>query len=458
MDQVASIMNAHNEAASAAAAKFTASLMEKESSTREKKNLEDTAGTELIMAGLQSGRLGDLGKRLLSHPSIRKIGQHVLSQGNNVQEAVTAFQKSGDMGDVVKHFGSKVVANRLKTNIDDPKVKEFMDTFRKHIRNTAGSAQAAIKEIAPGVNSGLETNFNDQLDAAAARIRHAGSGHLSNPTDSEFLAPGIATGLVPADATDSIRAAVAASAPAPASAPAAVRDAAPAAAAAVRDAAPAAAASLRDAVAAPVAAARGYKLKFANVLDAGKNKLREAIQRHIGGGSDALKESEARIYSVGGIAGVNVQGGMSLGGVPNSSRVIRRVPTDVGGEVKAYTGPSSLVSSWKDAVSRAKNAPRALSKRVTNRVRTQTFLSPEEQNAMMDEMNKNSALAREQTNAEQRQYEVQNTQRNQALRRTPQSILAPEPEEVRAPVAPRKPIPWAPEDPEIDTWRPPIEE
>ena len=153
MNQEAGIQNAHAAAMNSLMSKYSSKLMSTEGAKRAREMLEDNVGTELIMAGLQSGRLGDMGKHLLH----KALGGAALSKFGDIAEAVTAFTEKGHAG-VVEHFGSKargIAADKLREIFPDG----LGDRLKNHIRSTYSSAEEAVNDLGGRLTSSLRTQF-----------------------------------------------------------------------------------------------------------------------------------------------------------------------------------------------------------------------------------------------------------------------------------------------------------
>ena len=104
MNQVGSIENTHNAAMNTLMSKYQDTLMLADAAKRKKDELLDSAGMELIQAGLGSGRLHKFGHHLAG----RIIGKTALKHtANAIKEAVGAYKKRGSLADVVSHFANK---------------------------------------------------------------------------------------------------------------------------------------------------------------------------------------------------------------------------------------------------------------------------------------------------------------------------------------------------------------
>ena len=153
MNQEAGIQNAHTAAMNSLMSKYSSKLMSTESAKRAKEMLEDNVGTELIMAGLQSGRLGDMGKHLIH----KALGPAALNKFGDIAEAVTAFTEKGHAG-VVEHFGSKargLASDKLREIFPDG----LADRLKNHIRSTYSNAEEAVNDLGGRLTSSLRTQF-----------------------------------------------------------------------------------------------------------------------------------------------------------------------------------------------------------------------------------------------------------------------------------------------------------
>lgn len=152
MNQEAGIQNAHTAAMNSLMSKYTDKLMSTEGAKRAREMLEDNVGTELIMAGLQSGRLGDMGKHLLH----KALGGQALKSLGKVKEGVRAFSQRGHAG-VVEHFarGKAIAADKLRDMFPDG----LGDRLKNHIRNTYSNAQEAANDLGGRLTSSLRTQF-----------------------------------------------------------------------------------------------------------------------------------------------------------------------------------------------------------------------------------------------------------------------------------------------------------
>ena len=156
MNQEAGIQNAHTAAMNSLMSKYSSKLMSSEGAKRAREMLEDNVGTELIMAGLQSGRLGDMGKHLMH----KALGGAALDKLGDVAEAVTAFTEKGHAG-VVEHFGSKargIAADKLREIFPDG----LADRLKDHIRSTYSSAEEAANDLGGRLTSSLRTQFESR--------------------------------------------------------------------------------------------------------------------------------------------------------------------------------------------------------------------------------------------------------------------------------------------------------
>tara|TARA_R110000824_G_scaffold105666_3_gene250077 strand:- start:716 stop:1852 length:1137 start_codon:yes stop_codon:yes gene_type:complete len=155
MNQEAGIQNAHTEAMNSLMGKYSSKLMQMEGAKRAREMLEDNVGTELIMAGLQSGRVGDMGKHLLH----KALGGEALKSLGKVKEGVRAFSERGHAG-VVEHFarGKAIAADKLRDMFPDG----LGDRLKDHIRNTYSSAQDAANDLGGRLTSSLRTQFEQR--------------------------------------------------------------------------------------------------------------------------------------------------------------------------------------------------------------------------------------------------------------------------------------------------------
>ena len=88
MNQVGSIENTHNAAMNTLMSKYQDTLMLADAAKRKKDELLDSAGMELIQAGLGSGRLHKFGHHLAG----RIIGKRALKHtAGAIKEAVAAY-------------------------------------------------------------------------------------------------------------------------------------------------------------------------------------------------------------------------------------------------------------------------------------------------------------------------------------------------------------------------------
>jgi|TARA_R110000824_G_scaffold26359_3_gene90671 hypothetical protein len=143
MNQVGTIQNAHNSAMNTLMSKYQDTLMLADAAKRKKDELLDSAGMELIQAGLGSGRLHKLGHHLAG----RVIGKRALKHtAGAIREAVGAYQKRGRLSDVVRHFATKkggLGARALERA--DPTGR--IARLHADIRNKFGSAEEAIRVL-----------------------------------------------------------------------------------------------------------------------------------------------------------------------------------------------------------------------------------------------------------------------------------------------------------------------
>ena len=156
MNQEAGIQNAHTAAMNSLMSKYSSKLMSMEGAKRAKEMLEDNVGTELIMAGLQSGKLGNMGKHLIH----KALGGAALSKFGDIAEAVTAFTEKGHAG-VVEHFSSRargIAADKLRDIFPDG----LADRLKDHIRSTYSSAEAAANDLGGRLTSSLRTQFESR--------------------------------------------------------------------------------------------------------------------------------------------------------------------------------------------------------------------------------------------------------------------------------------------------------
>tara|TARA_R100000935_G_scaffold15264_2_gene30355 strand:+ start:167 stop:1420 length:1254 start_codon:yes stop_codon:yes gene_type:complete len=169
MEQSAGIQNAHSAAMNSLMSKYTDKLMSTEGAKRAREMLEDNVGTELIMAGLQSGKLGEMGKHLLK----KALGKASLRKPKDVADAVEAFRKNGHQG-VLDHFAKKGKA------MTDTKLKEIFpdglsDKLKENIRNTYGSAAEASNDLGGRLKAGLKAKHEELQAKASSTLDRAGN-------------------------------------------------------------------------------------------------------------------------------------------------------------------------------------------------------------------------------------------------------------------------------------------
>ena len=170
MDQLSALMNSHNAAMNAQMSKYSDKIMVAEADKRKKDELLDTAGMELIQAGLGSGRLGKLGHHLLHHA----LGPEVMKHGDAIFDAVRAHQKGGLTG-VVRHFATQRpsipqdVLGRIFPNGQS-------DAIQSHIRATFANPEAAARALGGQHEAGTR--------ARMAALRAAGSSRATSASSS----------------------------------------------------------------------------------------------------------------------------------------------------------------------------------------------------------------------------------------------------------------------------------
>ena len=170
MDQLSALMNSHNAAMNAQMSKYSDKIMIAEADKRKKDELLDTAGMELIQAGLGSGRLGKLGHHLLHHA----LGPEVMKHGDAIFDAVRAHQKGGLTG-VVRHFATQRpsipqdVLGRIFPNGKSAAIQS-------HIRATFANPEAAARALGGQHEAGVR--------ARMAALREAGSSRATSASSS----------------------------------------------------------------------------------------------------------------------------------------------------------------------------------------------------------------------------------------------------------------------------------
>ena len=170
MDQLSALMNSHNAAMNAQMSKYSDKIMIAEADKRKKDELLDTAGMELIQAGLGSGRLGKIGHHLLHHA----LGPEVMKHGDAIFDAVRAHQKGGLTG-VVRHFATQRpsipqdVLGRIFPNGQS-------DAIQSHIRATFANPEAAARALGGQHEAGTR--------ARMAALRAAGSSRATSASSS----------------------------------------------------------------------------------------------------------------------------------------------------------------------------------------------------------------------------------------------------------------------------------
>tara|TARA_R110002096_G_scaffold72128_5_gene172069 strand:- start:1034 stop:2827 length:1794 start_codon:yes stop_codon:yes gene_type:complete len=170
MDQLSALMNSHNAAMNAQMSKYSDKIMVAEADKRKKDELLDTAGMELIQAGLGSGRLGKIGHHLLHHA----LGPEVMKHGDAIFDAVRAHQKGGLTG-VVRHFATQRpsipqdVLGRIFPNGQSAAIQS-------HIRATFANPEAAARALGGQHEAGTR--------ARMAALRAAGSSRATSASSS----------------------------------------------------------------------------------------------------------------------------------------------------------------------------------------------------------------------------------------------------------------------------------
>ena len=170
MDQLSALMNSHNAAMNAQMSKYSDKIMIAEADKRKKDELLDTAGMELIQAGLGSGRLGKIGHNLLHHA----LGPEVMKHGDAIFDAVRAHQKGGLTG-VVRHFATQRpsipqdVLGRIFPNGKSAAIQS-------HIRATFANPEAAARALGGQHEAGVR--------ARMAALREAGSSRATSASSS----------------------------------------------------------------------------------------------------------------------------------------------------------------------------------------------------------------------------------------------------------------------------------
>ena len=169
MDQISQLMSTHNAAMNAQMSKYTDKLMIGESIARKKDQLLDSAGMELIQAGLGSGRLGKLGSHLLKHA----LGVNALKHGGAVVDAVRAHQRGGLTG-VVSHFATQrpgLAQDVLRGILPNGQA----DALQSHIRATFANPAAAARALGADHEAGLR--------ARMAAVRASGSSRATSASE-----------------------------------------------------------------------------------------------------------------------------------------------------------------------------------------------------------------------------------------------------------------------------------
>ena len=169
MDQISQLMSTHNAAMNAQMSKYTDKLMIGESIARKKDQLLDSAGMELIQAGLGSGRLGKLGSHLLKHA----LGVNALKHGGAVVDAVRAHQRGGVTG-VVSHFATQrpgLAQSVLRGILPNGQA----DALQSHIRATFANPAAAARALGADHEAGMR--------ARMAAVRASGSSRATSASE-----------------------------------------------------------------------------------------------------------------------------------------------------------------------------------------------------------------------------------------------------------------------------------
>lgn len=169
MDQLSALMNSHNAAMNAQMSRYSDKIMEAEADKRKKDELLDTAGMELIQAGLGSGRLGKIGHNLLHHA----LGAETMKQGGAIAAAVRAHQKGGLIG-VASHFAtqrpglSQKALRRIFPNGQS-------DAIQSHIRASFANPEAASRALGGQHAAGLKARMAAMREAGSSRATSASS-------------------------------------------------------------------------------------------------------------------------------------------------------------------------------------------------------------------------------------------------------------------------------------------
>ena len=143
MNQIGILQSTHNSAMNSLMSKYQDTLMLADAAKRKKDELMDSAGMELIQAGLGSGRLHKFGHKLAG----RVIGKRALRHtAGAIKDAVAVYKKRGSLADVVRHFATK------KNGLGSRAVRALDPTGRiaklhADIRNTYGSAEEAANAL-----------------------------------------------------------------------------------------------------------------------------------------------------------------------------------------------------------------------------------------------------------------------------------------------------------------------
>lgn len=169
MDQLSALMNSHNAAMNAQMSKYSDKIMEAEADKRKKDELLDTAGMELIQAGLGSGRLGKIGHNLLHHA----LGAETMKQGGAIVDAVRAHQKGGLIG-VASHFATQ------RPGLSQEALRRIFPNgksaaIQSHIRASFANPEAAARALGGQHEAGLKARMAAMREAGSSRATSASS-------------------------------------------------------------------------------------------------------------------------------------------------------------------------------------------------------------------------------------------------------------------------------------------
>jgi len=398
MEQSVGIQNAHSAAMNSLMSKYSDKLMTTEAAKRAREMLEDNVGTELIMAGLQSGRLGEMGKHLLK----KALGKASLSKPKDVADAVEAFRKNGHQG-VLDHFAKKGKA------MTESKLKEIFpdglsDKLKENIRNTYGSAAEASKDLGGRLKAGLKAKHEELQAKASSTLDRAGNViEEARPSPAFSGAEGgvrdrVAERLLPHDSGGRF--------------------------------------ASKTGDGNPFAEEDGSAGAGGRVLDMPRDSPIE--RKSVSTNPEIVNESpmEARIrsltqkYTYDDLKNIKRGGRFSsLSDLPKGVSRTQKLPTNL---------------SFRQAVETAKANPKALGSSVAKAVDNEGFRGSPEEAQMIDNIRQKSATAAKLTAAAQQRSASELEQSANARRLAPENILRPEAEQVARPVE-REPINFAAE-------------